>query len=172
VTLYCIHPNYYLVDARAGEAICQAITTAPLRFRTLFASCTEQLQQYCNFFTHQDLPVNPTTPPMTWFLSNLRSHFRMRLCAMPKSRMRLVWLLCKLSISEISRLQRTLDMPGFRESSQNWRSPVTTHFHKPMYQSLHQIDCFGKAKNVPDILCPSHSITTPETEFSLKFCAN
>jgi hypothetical protein len=36
----------------------------------------EQLRQLCNFFTHQDLPVNQTTSPPTWFLSNLRSDLR------------------------------------------------------------------------------------------------
>jgi hypothetical protein len=30
-------------------------------------------------------------------------------------------------------------------------------------KTLHQIDCFGKAKNVPDILCSSHSIIATGT---------
>jgi hypothetical protein len=66
-----------------------------------FAHFLRPAQSSCGsnaiFFTHQDLPVNRTIYPLTLFLSNLRSDFRMRLRAMPKSRMRLLRLLRKLS---------------------------------------------------------------------------
>jgi hypothetical protein len=96
-TLYCIHPNGYLVDSQPGRAVTPAITPAPLRLPTLFASCTQQLRHKWDFFTHQYLSLDPTTLPLTWLLSNIKFDFCMQLRAMPKSCMWLMRLLCKLS---------------------------------------------------------------------------